>query len=122
MSSNEPVDARVRLAISQWPDDAPRGAVTSFCVEHGLSRKTFYAVLARAREEGQVAALERRSRRPKTSLTAIGKDVKQQVVGVRAALESSGLDHGPISVHEKMIALGMRSCRNASGTPSSPRR
>jgi len=26
---------------------------------------------------------------------------------VRAALERSGLDHGPISVHEKMRALGM---------------
>jgi putative transposase len=28
-------------------------------------------------------------------------------VGVRAALERSGLDHGPISVHEKMRSLGM---------------
>ncbi len=27
--------------------------------------------------------------------------------GVRAALEQSGLDHGPISVHEKMRDLGM---------------
>jgi putative transposase len=33
--------------------------------------------------------------------------VKRQAVGVRAALEQSGLDHGPISVHEKMKALGM---------------
>lgn len=107
MPSNEPVDARVRLAISQWPGDAPRGSVTTFCVEHGLSRKTFYAILARARREGQAAALQPRSRRPKSSPSRIGEDVKQQAVGVRAALESSGLDHGPISVHDKMIALGM---------------
>jgi hypothetical protein len=33
--------------------------------------------------------------------------VKAQAIGVRAALERSGLDHGPISVHEKMRALGM---------------
>jgi transposase InsO family protein len=33
--------------------------------------------------------------------------VKQQAIGVRAALEQSGLDHGPISVHEKMRSLGM---------------
>ncbi|SEI14703.1 Transposase InsO and inactivated derivatives [Leifsonia sp. CL147] len=31
----------------------------------------------------------------------------QQALGVRAALEASGLDHGPISVHDKMRALGM---------------
>jgi len=34
-------------------------------------------------------------------------DVVQQAIGVRAALERSGLDHGPISVHEKMRSLGM---------------
>lgn len=33
--------------------------------------------------------------------------MKQQAVEVRAALESSGLDHGPISVHDKMRSLGM---------------
>ena len=33
-----PVDPRVRLAIVQWPVDAPRGAVTTFCAEHGLSQ------------------------------------------------------------------------------------
>ncbi len=107
MPSNEPVDARVRLGISRWPDDAPRGAVTSFCAEHGLSRKTFYAILRRARSEGQAAALEPRSRRPKTSPSRIGEEVKQQALDVRAALESSGLDHGPISVHDKMKAMGL---------------
>lgn len=30
-----------------------------------------------------------------------------QAVAVRAALEQSGLDHGPISVHEKMRSLGL---------------
>jgi transposase InsO family protein len=107
MSKNELVDARVRLAISQWPPDAPRGAVTTFCAEHGLSRKTFYAILARAKSEGQAAALEPRSRRPLTSPTRITDEMKQQALGVRAALESSGLDHGPISVHDKMATLGM---------------
>ena len=107
MSKNDPVDACVRLAISQWPPDAPRGSVTTFCAEHGISRKTFYAILARAKTEGQAAALEPRSRRPHTSPTRISDDVKTQALGVRAALESSGLDHGPVSVHDKMLALGM---------------
>jgi putative transposase len=107
MPANEPVDPRVRLAVCQWPDDAPRGAVTTFCFEHGISRKTFYAIRTRAKQEGQAAALEPKSRRPHTSPTKITDDVKDQALGVRAALESSGLDHGPISVHDKMLALGM---------------
>jgi transposase InsO family protein len=81
--------------------------VTTFCAEHSISRKAFYAILARAKAEGQAAALEPRSRRPHTSPTRITEDVKQQSLGVRAALESSGLDHGPVSVHDKMLALGM---------------
>ncbi len=32
-------------------------------------------------------------------------DVAQQAIAVRAALERSGLDHGPISVHDKMRSL-----------------
>ena len=107
MAANEPVDPRIRLAITQWPDDAPRGAVTTFCEEHEISRKTFYAIRARARTDGAAAALEPRSRRPKTSSTRTTDEVKQQALGVRAALESSGLDHGPISVHDKMKVLGM---------------
>lgn len=107
MSKNDPVDARVRLAIAQWPPDAPRGSVTTFCAVHGISRKTFYAILARAKSEGQAAALEPRSRRPHTSPTRITEDVQQQALGLRASVESSGLDHGPVSVHDRMLASGM---------------
>lgn len=107
MPNNEPVDPRVRLAISQWPDNAPRGAVTTFCAEHGISRKTFYALRARARQDGQAAVLQPRSRRPKTSPTRISDETKHQALQVRAALQSSGLDAGPISVHDKMAAMGL---------------
>lgn len=105
---NEPVDPVVRLAISTWPDDAPRGAVTTFCAEHEISRKTFSILRARARDEGQAAVLEPKSRRPKTSPAKIPLEVEQQAVDVRAALESSGLDHGPISVFDKMRAMGLQ--------------
>lgn len=81
--------------------------MTTFCAEHEISRKTFYKILGRARDEGQAAALEPLSRRPKTSPTKVAEDRKDEAVKVRAALESSGLDHGPISVHDKMVALGM---------------
>ncbi|WP_444980161.1 integrase core domain-containing protein [Nesterenkonia alkaliphila] len=105
--NNEPIDARIRLAIAQWPDDAPRGSVTAFCAEHGISRKSFYAIRSRARNEGQTAALEPRSRRPKTSPKKITDDLQEQALGVRTALESSGLDHGPISVYDKMASMGI---------------
>ena len=107
MSLVEPVDPRVRLAIARWPDDAPRGSVTTFCLEYEIARKTFYAIRKRAQEEGQAAALQPRTRRPAVSPNRISDDVKTQAIGVRAALEQSGLDHGPISVHEKMRSLRM---------------
>lgn len=109
MAANEPIDPRVRLAISLWPDDAPRGAVSTFCAEHGISRKSFYELRKRASLDGAAAVLEPRSRRPVSSPTKLTDEVKAQAVQVRAALEVSGLDHGPISVHEKMKSMGLES-------------
>ena len=105
---NRSVDPRVRLAIAQWPDDAPRGAVTTFCAEHSISRKTFYVLRRRARLEGPAAVLEPRSRRPRTSPARLPEAVRSQALEVRAALERSGLDHGPISVHDKMASMGLK--------------
>ena len=107
MAACEPIDPRVRLAISQWPDDAPRGAVSTFCAEHGISRKSFYELRKRTRVDGPAAVLEPRSRRPRSSPSKLTDEVKAQAVQVRAALEASGLDHGPISVHDKMHAMGL---------------
>ena len=107
MAANEPIDPRVRLAIAQWPEDAPRGAVSTFCAEHGISRKSFYEMRKRAIADGPAAVLEPRSRRPRSSPAKLSEDVKAQAVQVRAALEASGLDHGPISVHDKMQAMGL---------------
>jgi hypothetical protein len=70
MSRVEPVDPRGRLAITQWPPDAPRGSVTTFCLEHKISRETFYAIRRRAAMEGPAAGLEPRSRRRPTPRTS----------------------------------------------------
>ncbi|MCV7002293.1 transposase [Mycolicibacterium alvei] len=94
--------------MSQWPDDAPRGAVSTFCAEHGISRKTFYELRKRAKADGPAAVLEPRTRRPKSSPATLSDELKQQAVAVRAALEASGLDHGPISVYDKMGAMGLQ--------------
>jgi putative transposase len=105
--ASEPIDPRVRLAISQWPDDAPRGAVSTFCAEHGISRKSFYELRKRAKTDGPAAVLEPRSRRPRSSPSTLTDEARAQAVQVRAALAASGLDHGPISVHDKMHAMGL---------------
>lgn len=81
--------------------------MATFCAEHEISRNTFYKIRARVKEGGQVAALEPRSRRPSSNPARIGEQVKDQAVQVRAVLESSGLDHGPISVHDRMRAMGL---------------
>lgn len=78
-----------------------------FCADNDISRKTFYALRRRARDEGEAAVLEPKSRRPKTSPTRIGEDAKADAIGVRAALEASGLDQGPISVFDKMTMMGL---------------
>ena len=67
MPAHEPIDPRVRLAIAQWPDDAPRGAVSTFCAEHGISRKSFYELRKGATVDRSAAVLEPRSRRPQSS-------------------------------------------------------
>ena len=104
----EPIDPLVRLAISQWPEDAPRGSVSTFCTEHGIARKSFYELRKRAKLDGPAAVLEPKTRRPKSSPSKIADEVKEQAVAVRAALEASGLDHGPISVHDKMHTMGLQ--------------
>jgi transposase InsO family protein len=81
--------------------------VSAFCDEHGISGKSFYELRKRALVEGPAAVLEPKSRRPRSSPSKLTEEVKVQAVGVRAALEASGLDHGPISVHEKMRAMGL---------------
>lgn len=81
--------------------------MTTFCAEHAISRKSFYEVRRRVREDGPAAALEPRSRRPGSSPSKLTDEVRQQAIGVRAALERSGLDFGPISVHDKMHAMGL---------------
>jgi transposase InsO family protein len=81
--------------------------VSTFCAEHGISRKSFYELRKRVVADGPAAVLEPRTRRPHSSPSKLTEQVKQQAIGVRAALEASGLDHGPISVHDKMRAMGL---------------
>ncbi|BBX25528.1 hypothetical protein MALV_06530 [Mycolicibacterium alvei] len=117
MAVNEPIDPRIRLAISQWPDDAPRGAVSTFCAEHGISRKTFYELRKRAKADGPAAVLEPRTRRPKSSPATLSDELKQQAVAVRAALEASGLTTGRSACTTRWVRWAFsRSLHRVAGT------
>lgn len=83
--------------------------MSAFCLEHGISRKTFYLLRQRTLSDGPAAVLEPRSRRPHFSPARIQDAVKEQAIEVRATLEASGLDHGPISVHDRMRQMGLKS-------------
>ena len=52
--------------------------------------------------------LEPKNRRRTESPSKLTDEIKDQAVAVRAALEASGLDHGPISEHDKMRAMGLQ--------------
>src|SRR3982750_4463904 len=64
---------------------------------YGVHRAWVYKLKARYEAEGK-AALEPRSRRPKTSPTALPAEVADLIVRVRKELTDAGLDAGPETV------------------------
>lgn len=98
----------LRLVVASWPEDAPRGAVTRFCTEHGVSRSWFHKVRARAREgDGTIASTLPRSRAPIRRPSATPAAVEDLALRIRKELAEDGWDNGPISVRERMLAMGV---------------
>src|SRR5574341_936880 len=67
--------------------------VAELAVEHGVHRSWIYKLLARYRAEGD-AGLEPRSRRPRTSPSAVPAEFEEEIVALRKALTNEGLDAG----------------------------
>jgi hypothetical protein len=44
----------------------------------------------------------------------LNEEIEDKALQVHAALEASGLDHGPISVHGKMHAMGLPQIRSTA--------
>ncbi|MGC5168992.1 DDE-type integrase/transposase/recombinase [Luteimicrobium sp. DT211] len=109
-----PVPPDVRWAIATWSDDAPRGAVSAFCVEHQISRSVFYKIQALAREHGPGAVVVPGSRAPATSPGRVGREGVDQALAVRADLARRGLDHGPLSVIDQMRRAGLHAPSRAT--------
>ena len=71
--------------------------VSEIARTYGVARSWVYALLARYEAEGE-AAFEPRSRRPKTSPTAISADTADLIVRLRKELAGQGLDAGPDTI------------------------
>src|ERR1700722_485441 len=71
--------------------------VSEVAKSYGVARSWVYTLLARYQAEGE-AAFEPRSRRPKTSPTAISPDTAELIIGLRKELAGQGLDAGPQTI------------------------
>src|SRR3712207_7471453 len=81
----------VRAQVVQWPQDAPRGAVSRFVREQQVSRSWFYEVRRRVVEEGTLAALQPRPRVPRTPRhrQAVPVEVEEIAVLLRKQLHDA---------------------------------
>jgi transposase InsO family protein len=75
-------------------ENRPVGEVAA---TYGVSNSWLYELLARYRSEGE-AAFQPRSRRPKTSSTALAAEVVDRVAQLRQELTAAGLDAGPDTI------------------------
>jgi len=65
---------------------------------HGVSKTWLYELLARYKQGGE-EALQKRSRRPRKSPTAISSDLEDEIVKLRKELQSFGVEAGPDTIH-----------------------
>jgi transposase len=71
--------------------------VSEVAKSYGVARSWIYELLDRYRAEGD-AAFEPRSRRPKTSPTAISAETAELITRLRKELAGQGLDAGPQTI------------------------
>jgi transposase InsO family protein len=72
--------------------------VAELAEAHNVHRSWIYKLLARHRAEGG-AGLAPRSRRPRSSPTAIPPEVEEEIVQLRKQLSEEGLDAGAVTIH-----------------------
>lgn len=93
----------IKLLVATLPDDTK---LAPWCRKLGISRQTAYKWRARYRAEG-VAGLEDRSRAPKRPAGRVDASVEDAVVAARKQLGEEGLDVGPASIHDRLLARGL---------------
>ncbi|MEZ5118171.1 MAG: hypothetical protein R2737_18090 [Candidatus Nanopelagicales bacterium] len=107
MTDDHRIPVHVRLAIANWPEDAPWGAVSAFCRQHRMSRSWFYELRRVAAREGPLAVSRRRSTAPKKPAGGTPQAVVAAALAMRAELIAEGGYGGPISVRHALRARGL---------------
>ena len=87
--------------------EAGQLSVTAAAAEYGLSRGHLHRLLRRYRDGG-LAAVEPRSRRPRTSPGRTPDTVRARVVELRVELVARGLDAGPVTIAWHLAREGHR--------------
>jgi len=87
--------SRARLVITAVTVE--KRPVSEVARTYGVARSWVYALLARYKAEGE-SAFEPRSRRPRTSPTAVSADTVELIVALRKDLAGRGLDAGPHTI------------------------
>ncbi|TWD80608.1 transposase [Kribbella amoyensis] len=87
--------SKARLVVTAI--EIERRSVAEVAAAYGVARSWVYELLTRYRTDGE-AAFEPRSRRPKTSPTAIPQSTVDLIITVRKQLIESGLDAGPDTI------------------------
>jgi transposase InsO family protein len=90
----------IKMLVATLPEDAN---MAHWCRQLGISRQTAYKWRARYRAEG-VAGLEDRSRAANTPHGRTASAIEDRVVAIRKRLAEEGLDHGPASVRDRLVA------------------
>ena len=104
----------VRMMIATWPEAAPRGAVSRFCREHGISRSRFYELRAVARQAGAFEAVAPTVPARARADLAIPAALEAMAVRLRKELADGGWDAGPVSVRAAMRRAGIENPPAAS--------
>jgi transposase InsO family protein len=87
--------SKARLVVTAVTVEKRR--VSEVARSYGVARSWVYTLLDRYRDEGE-AAFEQRSRRPKTSPSAISPDTVELITRIRKELAGQGLDAGPQTI------------------------
>jgi transposase InsO family protein len=97
------VPMNIKLVLASLPEDQN---VAEWCRRYGVSRQSVYRWKRKVAAFGP-EALEEQSRAPKRPHGRTSLEVEEAVVAARKWLADEGWDHGPGSVRDRLILLGL---------------
>jgi Integrase core domain/Homeodomain-like domain len=97
------VPMNIKLVLTSLPDDQN---LAEWCRRYGVSRQSVYRWKRRVAELGP-EGLEERSRAPHRPHGRTSLEVEEAVVAARKWLTDDGWDHGPGSVRDRLLLLGL---------------